>query len=42
MKNKTIVSIARLAVSTILLITLAESIANGQYEISWYTIDGGR
>ena len=41
MKNKTIASIARLAVSTILLITLVESIANGQYEISWYTIDGG-
>jgi hypothetical protein len=41
MKNKTIASISRLAVSTMLLIVLAESNANGQYEISWYTIDGG-
>jgi len=41
MKNIRIASIARLAVSTILLFTLVESIANGQYEISWYTIDGG-
>ena len=41
MKNKKIASIARLAVSTMLLIVLAESKANGQYEISWYTIDGG-
>ena len=41
MKNKTIASIIRLAVSTILLILLADSIANGQYELSWYTIDGG-
>ena len=41
MKNKTIASITRLAVSTMLLIVLAESKANGQYEISWYTIDGG-
>jgi len=41
MKNKTIASIARLAVSTMLLMVLAESIANGQYELSWYTIDGG-
>ncbi len=41
MRNKTITSIARLAISTMLLIVLAESIANGQYEISWYTIDGG-
>jgi hypothetical protein len=41
MKNKTIASIARLAVSTMLLIVLAEAGANGQYELSWYTIDGG-
>jgi hypothetical protein len=41
MKNKKLASIARLAVSTMLLIILAESKANGQYEISWYTIDGG-
>ncbi len=41
MKNKTIAPIARLAISTILLVALAESSANGQYELSWYTIDGG-
>ena len=41
MKNKTIASIARLAVSTMLLMVLAGSSANGQYELSWYTIDGG-
>jgi len=34
-------SIARLAASTMLLIVLAESSASGQYELSWYTIDGG-
>jgi len=41
MKNKTMASIARLAASTMLLIVLAESSASGQYELSWYTIDGG-
>ena len=41
MKNNTIASIARLAISTMLLIVLAGSSANGQYELSWYTIDGG-
>ena len=41
MKNKTITSIARLAVSTMLLMVLAGSNANGEYELSWYTIDGG-
>jgi len=41
MKNKKIASIARLAVSAMLLIVLAESKASGQYELSWYTIDGG-
>jgi len=41
MNSKTIASITRLAVSTMLLIVLAESSTNGQYEISWYTIDGG-
>ena len=41
MKNKTIASIARLAVSTMLLIVLAELNTNGQYELNWYTIDGG-
>jgi hypothetical protein len=40
MKNKTITSIARLAVLTMLLI-LAYSSASGQYELSWYTIDSG-
>ena len=41
MKNNTIASITRLAISTMLLIVLAESSAKGQYELSWYTIDGG-
>jgi hypothetical protein len=41
MKNKQIASIARLAVSAMLLIVLAESKASGKYELSWYTIDGG-
>jgi hypothetical protein len=41
MKNKTIASLARLAVLTMLLMVLAESNANGQYELSWHTIDGG-
>jgi hypothetical protein len=41
MKNKTIASITRLSVSIMLLIILAESSAISQYELSWYTIDGG-
>ncbi len=41
MKNRTIAFIAWLAISTMLLLVLAESNTNGQYEISWYTIDGG-
>jgi hypothetical protein len=41
MKNNKIASIARLAISTMLLIVLAESKVKGQYELSWYTIDGG-
>ena len=41
MKNKTIASIAPLTVSIISLIVLTGSIANGQFELNWYTIDGG-
>ena len=41
MKNKTMASIARLAVSILLLAILAGPAASGQYELSWYTIDGG-
>ena len=41
MKNRTKAFIAWLAISTMLIIVLAESNTNGQYEISWYTIDGG-
>jgi hypothetical protein len=41
MKKKTITDIRRLLVWVMLLIVLAESSANGQYEVSWYTIDGG-
>jgi hypothetical protein len=41
MKKKTITDIHRLLVWVMLLILLAESSANGQYQLSWYTIDGG-
>ena len=41
MKNKTIVSIGGLAVSIVVLIVFVGSSANGQYKLSWYTIDGG-
>jgi hypothetical protein len=40
-KNKTITGIPRLSVWILLLLISAASVANGQYEISWYTIDGG-
>ena len=41
MKKKTIAAVDRLTVSIVLLIVLIGSSANGQYELSWYTIDGG-
>lgn len=42
MKNrKMTTATARLGVSIILLMILAVSTASGQYEISWYTVDGG-
>lgn len=41
MKKKAIVSICGWAVSIVVLIVLVSSSANGQYELSWYTIDGG-
>jgi len=41
MKKKTITDIHRSLIWVMLLIVLAESSANGQYEVNWYTIDGG-
>jgi hypothetical protein len=41
MRNKTIACISRLTVSIILLAILTGPAASGQYELSWYTIDGG-
>jgi hypothetical protein len=41
MKNKTISFLSRLIVSIILLAILTGPAARGQYELSWYTIDGG-
>ena len=41
MKKNTIATVDRLTVSIVLLIVLIGSSANGQYELSWYTIDGG-
>ena len=41
MKNKTISFISRLIVSVILFAVLNATVASGQYELSWYTIDGG-
>ena len=35
------VSVSRLAICTMLLMILTPSITNGQYELSWSTIDGG-
>ena len=40
MKKKAIAAVDRLTVSIVLLVLIG-SIANGQYELSWYTIDGG-
>jgi hypothetical protein len=39
--KKTIAGVHRLAVWIMLLMILAGSNANGQYKLSWYTIDGG-
>ncbi len=39
--RKTIAGIHRLAVWIMLLMALGGSSANGQYKLSWYTIDGG-
>jgi len=41
MRKKMTVSVSRLAICTMLLMILAASIASGQYELSWNTIDGG-
>jgi hypothetical protein len=41
MKNKSTALISQLAVSIIFLAILTCQTANGQYELSWYTIDGG-
>ena len=41
MRNKTIACISRLTVSIILLAIFNGPAASGQYELSWYTIDGG-
>lgn len=41
MTRKTIAGVHRLSVWIMLLMVLAGSNANGQYELSWYTIDGG-
>lgn len=41
MKKKTIARIPRLTVWIILLVISVASIADGQYELSWSTIDGG-
>ncbi len=41
MKNKTISFISRLIVSIILLAIFNGPAASAQYELSWYTIDGG-
>jgi hypothetical protein len=40
-KKKWITGMPRSAVSILLLMALATSVASGQYELSWYTIDGG-
>ena len=41
MRNKTIACISRLTVSIILLAIFNGPAASGQYDLSWYTIDGG-
>ena len=41
MTIKALTGMHRLAVWIMLLIVLAGPSANGQYELSWYTIDGG-
>ena len=41
MTRKALTGMHRLAVWIMLLIVLAGPSANGQYELSWYTIDGG-
>ena len=40
-KMKRITEMPRSAVSILLLMLLAASTATGQYELTWYTIDGG-
>ena len=40
-KRKTITGMFPSTVWTLLLVILAASAASGQYELSWYTIDGG-
>ena len=39
--NKTIEAIARPGIWIILLTMFVSSTVNGEYEINWYTIDGG-
>jgi len=41
MKKKTIEVVARSAIGIILLTMFVVSAASGEYELSWYTIDGG-
>lgn len=41
MKNKTIAAIARSAIAVILVTMFAASVVSGEYELIWYTIDGG-
>ena len=41
MNKKTMASVTRLAISIMLFMVLIGPSANGQYELSWYTIDGG-
>ncbi|MHC4112084.1 MAG: hypothetical protein ACYSUY_13500 [Planctomycetota bacterium] len=40
-KKKTMTGMFSLTVWIVLLVILAVSAASGQYELSWYTIDGG-
>jgi hypothetical protein len=41
MKNKTIANVSRLVTWIMLLMVSAVSAANGDYDLSWSTIDGG-
>ncbi len=41
MKKKTIPSVTRSAISIMLFMVLIGSSVSGQYEVNWYTIDGG-